>query len=132
MLHFVSVKIGDRIRAARAKAGMTQRSLAMRLGVDKSAVAQWEGGGGGSGIKTSNLIELARILGVRPSELLGEPTPADHMTLDDTDEIALLVLYRRLPARQRGIYRQLLEIGIDRGHFSDDEGNVEERRRVAS
>jgi len=132
MLHLVSVKIGDRIRSARTKAGLTQRALAARMGVDKSAVAQWEGGGGGTGIKTSNLIELARILGVRPSELLGEPTSEDQLVLEDTEEITLMTLYRRLPQKQRDIYRQLLEVGIDLGHVAERTSDDVERRRVAS
>ncbi|HEX3399401.1 MAG TPA: helix-turn-helix transcriptional regulator, partial [Acetobacteraceae bacterium] len=80
------MSISDRIRAARARAGLSQRALAALLGVDKSAVAQWEGGGGGAGIRTANLVELARVLGVRPSELLGEASPADQLVLDDPDE----------------------------------------------
>jgi transcriptional regulator with XRE-family HTH domain len=93
------MNIGDRIRAARLRAGITQRVLADRLGVDKSAVAQWEGGGGGKGIKTSNLVELARVLGIRPSELLSGLAAEDQLLLDDPEEIRLVAFFRRLPTK---------------------------------
>jgi transcriptional regulator with XRE-family HTH domain len=71
--------IGDQIRAARTRLGMTQRALATRIGVDKSAVAQWEGGGGGKGIRTQNLVKVARVLQIKPSSLLGEDTDPFHI-----------------------------------------------------
>jgi transcriptional regulator with XRE-family HTH domain len=133
MSHLIRVDIGDRIRAARAKAGLTQRALAALLGVDKSAVAQWEGGGSGrGGIKTSNLVEVARVLGIRPSELLGEPTQADKLVLEDTDEITLVMLYRGLPKRQRDIYRELLKVGTDLSHFPERDSHEIERRGIIS
>ncbi|GAB6042719.1 helix-turn-helix domain-containing protein [Endothiovibrio diazotrophicus] len=36
------MEIGKRIRAARKEAGLTQDELAARVGVSRSAIAQWE------------------------------------------------------------------------------------------
>lgn len=132
-VHFIPVNIGDRIRAARVKAGLTQRVLAALLGVDKSAVAQWEGGGGGKGgIKTSNLVEVARVLGIRPSELLGEPTPADQLVLDNPHEISLVILYRSLSKRQQDIYRELLKVGTELSQVPESQRHEMDRRRIVS
>jgi transcriptional regulator with XRE-family HTH domain len=100
--------IGDQIRAARTRLGLTQRALADQVGVDKSAVAQWEGGGGGKGIRTQNLVEVARVLQIKPSSLLGEDTDADTMKLTDEREITVISLYRRLNEGLKDIHLQLL------------------------
>lgn len=100
--------IGDRIRAARTRLGLSQRALADKVGVDKSAVAQWEGGGGGKGIKVDNLIETARILQIKPSELLGEETNADSFSTNDTREIAVIHLFRLLSEPLKDVHLQLL------------------------
>lgn len=90
------------------RAGITQRELAARLGVDKSAVAQWEGGGGGKGIRTSNLVEVARVLGIKPSELLSGLAPEDQLLLDDPKEITIIALFRRLPDRLQSNVRETM------------------------
>jgi transcriptional regulator with XRE-family HTH domain len=113
------VNIGDRIRAARQRVGITQRALAELLGVNKSAVAQWEGGGGGTGIKTSNLVELARVLGIKPSELLGAPTPDDQLLLESEDEIALITLYRRLSKELQGIHLRMMATQVTESQPSE-------------
>lgn len=88
--------------------GLSQRALAEKIGVDKSAVAQWEGGGGGKGIRTDNLIEAARVLQIKPSVLLGEDSDADTMKLTNEREITVISLYRRLDESLKDIHLQLL------------------------
>lgn len=122
--------IGDRIRAARARLGMSQRTLAEKVGVDKSAVAQWEGGGGGKGIRTENLIETARILQIRPSELLGEETEADSFSTTDTREIALIHLYRQLSEPLKNVHLSLLYAQTGTSEPPKHEGNPRNRKRV--
>lgn len=102
------MSIGDQIRTARTQLGLSQRALAEKIGVDKSAVAQWEGGGGGKGIRVDNLIEAARILQIKPSVLLGEDSDADTMKLTNEREITIISLYRRLDERLKDIHLQLL------------------------
>lgn len=130
--HVTDVRIADRIRAARKKAGLTQRALAALLGVDKSAVAQWEGGGGGAGIKMANLVEVARICGVRPSELLGEPSQADKLVIDDIDEITLVTLFRSLPKELRTAHLNLLRVNSDPGHLAQRGRDEPDGDRVVS
>lgn len=131
-----AMTIGDRIRAARTRLGLTQRVLAERLGVDKSAVAQWEGGGGGKGIKTSNLVEAARVLQIKPSELLGEGAGADSNSVDkmeilDPKEIALVSLYRRLPARLKDVHLQLLYAQTGTSQPPEEQANPGNRKRIS-
>jgi transcriptional regulator with XRE-family HTH domain len=131
--HLNGMTIGDRIRAARTKAGLTQRALAARLGIDKSAVAYWESSGNArSAPKITKLVEVARVLGVRPSELLGEPTQADKLVLEDSDEIALVTLYRKLPKRMQDAQRQMLFIMTEPSNLSEAVSHHAERPQVAS
>jgi hypothetical protein len=95
-------------------------------------VAQWEGGGGGVGIRTANLVELARVLGVRPSELLGDASPADQLVLDDPDEIAFITLYRKLPKRLQDIHRQMLLLNTEAGQAPKLESHPPDHTRVVA
>jgi transcriptional regulator with XRE-family HTH domain len=126
--------IGDQIRAARIRLGMTQRALATQIGVDKSAVAQWEGGGGGKGIRTQNLIEVARVLQIKPSELLGEDTAADTMNLTDQREMTVVTLYRHLTESLRVIHLQLLysHAGMVPGQPAKQKRRPRNSKRMAS
>jgi len=59
----------NNLRHYREKAGLTQKELADKLGIDKSAIVRAE-----TGVKdlTGNLYrEIARILGITTDELLG-------------------------------------------------------------
>lgn len=60
-----------RIRALREAAGLTQRELAIAVGLtDKSSVAKWESGV--SAPPARRMPEVARALGVSIAELYGE------------------------------------------------------------
>lgn len=52
----------------REAAGMTQRELAEKLGVDASTVCYWEKGKNTPSVKT--LMKIAGILGVPPGDLI--------------------------------------------------------------
>ena len=62
--------LGERIRAARQAAGLSQEKLAERLGLTRQAVTKWETGQ--SAPSTENLLHLAEVLGVPVTALLGE------------------------------------------------------------
>ena len=62
--------LGERIRAARQAAGLSQEKLAERLGLTRQAVTKWETGQ--SAPSTENLLHLAEVLGVPVNTLLGE------------------------------------------------------------
>ena len=52
--------LGERIRAARQAAGLSQEKLAERLGLTRQAVTKWETGQ--SAPSTENLLHLAEVM----------------------------------------------------------------------
>lgn len=101
------MKLGDRIRAARMRAGLTQREVAKYMGVDKSAVPYWELHGG---ITNDKLIGVARLLGVRPSELLGEYSEDDAVAISDPGEITVITLFKKLSPKDQDMILNLLHV----------------------
>ena len=85
--------VASRIREARRALGLTQEELAHRVGVSRSAIAQWETDR--TGKVRGNLARVAAVLGVSVGYLLtgdSQSAPA----VESTDERALLNLYRQL------------------------------------
>jgi transcriptional regulator with XRE-family HTH domain len=73
--------IGQRIKEIRTASCLTQKEFAERVGVSRSAVAQWETGRAGQ--ITANLTRIAEVLGVGVQALVGEdkhvlPVPGDE------------------------------------------------------
>lgn len=85
--------VAARIRETRRSLSWTQEELARRIGVSRSAIAQWETDR--TGQIRANLARVAAVLGVSVGYLLtGESQgPAAAET---ADERALLNLYRQL------------------------------------
>jgi len=54
------MELSERIRRARARAGLTQRALAESMGVSPATVAQWERGKRNP--KFEHLVELCDVL----------------------------------------------------------------------
>jgi transcriptional regulator with XRE-family HTH domain len=102
-----SKEVGSRIRAAREGLGMTQAALAQRVGVSRSAVAQWETGR--SGQVGSNLTQIAAVLEVGIEHLLlgrGASAVIAELGMAEGlpgDELALLRLYRMCTADDRAV-----------------------------
>lgn len=104
--------LGDRIRQARGLASLSQQNLAERVGVQRSAVAQWERKDG-SLPSMQHLIEIALATGVT-LEWLGTgrgPVKPDAETwipavsgidyAQDDTELECLRALRHLPHRVR-------------------------------
>lgn len=72
--------LGERIRAARQAAGLSQEKLAERLGLTRQAVTKWETGQ--SAPSTENLLHLAEVLGVPVTALLDASAPEQQMQAD--------------------------------------------------
>ena len=72
--------LGERIRAARQAAGLSQEKLAERLGLTRQAVTKWETGQ--SAPSTENLLRLAEVLGVPMTALLGASAPEQQLQAD--------------------------------------------------
>ena len=62
--------LGEVLRAYRTENKMTQEFVAESLGVSRQAVSKWESGA--SDPSTTNLIALAKLLGVKVEDLLKE------------------------------------------------------------
>lgn len=65
------MKVGEKIRGARIAKRMTQEELGNKIGVQKSAIAKYENGRVVN-IKRSTLQKIAKVLDLRPSELIFE------------------------------------------------------------
>ena len=70
---------GERIKAARKKAGLTQAELASKLGISYVGVSQWENNLRNP--KPETLRRIADALDVDWLELYGEPTEEDKADL---------------------------------------------------
>jgi len=67
----IDARVGERLRASRLRAVLTQGELATALGVDRSTVAKWESGE--RAMTVSALTRAAQVVGVPPAALLEEP-----------------------------------------------------------
>jgi len=97
-------EIGDRLREARERRGMTQGDLASKLGVHPATVTLWENRKNRRQIGTKHIQKVAEALNIRVSELLGEDDPArsspqlpPKMVALDQAETQLLRLFRLMP-----------------------------------
>lgn len=86
--------VASRIRDARRSLGLTQEELARRIGVSRSAIAQWETDR--TGQVRANLARVAVVLGVSVGYLLTGESQGTLLSAETTDERALLNLYRQI------------------------------------
>ena len=78
--------LGEKIREARRKCGLSQEQLAERLSVSRSAVAKWETDKGLPDV--GNLKILARLLNVSVDQLLDESKTVEESVLRETYQLA--------------------------------------------
>ena len=71
--------LGEKIREARRKCGLSQEQLAERLSVSRSAIAKWETDKGLPDV--GNLKILARLLNVSVDHLLDESKTVEELTI---------------------------------------------------
>lgn len=65
-------EFGQRVRAAREAAGMSQRKLAKAIGITGAAISQWESGQTrADGVAASHIEKAEAVLGLRPGTLIG-------------------------------------------------------------
>lgn len=108
--------VGTIIKQARIEKGYTQEELAEKVGVKKSAVAKWENGRV-SEIKRSNLKNLSDVLGIRPTQLLGEiehdPISVANEMADiflDTELRGMIAEYQRLSVKKQAQVREYVHL----------------------
>lgn len=106
------MKLSELIVEERNKRGWSQRELARHLRVSPSAVAQWEGED--TKPKLKHALEMFRIFEIALDELTKPGSPYFGQIVDDAEELALLSLWRRLEANDRGVVLRLLRgAGLD-------------------
>ncbi len=106
------MEIGDLIKQARLKKGLTQEELGKIVGVQKSAIAKYENGRVVN-IKRSTLQKLADALGIRGSDLIIESNPEEAANLHakvllDGDLMESIELYYTLNNEKRKMVRDLI------------------------
>ena len=67
---------GERVRAARETAGLSQRDVAAQLGIAQPSYALWEKNH--VALRPDQLLKLSGILGVRVEELLDPPSATNR------------------------------------------------------
>jgi transcriptional regulator with XRE-family HTH domain len=112
--------IAIRIRAKRRSLGLTQDELAQRIGVSRSAIAQWETDR--TGQVRANLTRMAAVLGVSVGYLMSGEQDGTVLAVEAADERALLNLYRQLGEPGRAELLRIARSLVDRpaSNQSDD------------
>lgn len=86
------MNVGERIRAARKQAGMTQKDLAEKTGICRSGICLYESGK--RTIDINSLRKIASALNVPIESLLSDQTANDQkdwrMNMDNNSSIAML------------------------------------------
>ena len=78
--------LGEKIREARRKCGLSQEQLAEKLSVSRSAIAKWETDKGLPDV--GNLKILARLLNVSVDHLLDETQAADDLVIREAYQLS--------------------------------------------
>ena len=78
--------LGEKIREARRKCGLSQERLAERLSVSRSAIAKWETDKGLPDV--GNLKILARLLNVSVDHLLDETQEVEDLVIREAYQLA--------------------------------------------
>lgn len=88
------VTLGQRIIAARERAGLMQRELAAKLSISASALSEVETGQ--HGIEVKRLAEIAEITGASGSWLLPSPVPEAHSIEQMSHRLAEIIGPKKL------------------------------------
>jgi transcriptional regulator with XRE-family HTH domain len=114
--------MANRIRRSRSSAKLSQSQLASLVGVQRSAVAQWESVAGGTSPSIEHLVKVAQATGVLFEWLAtgrGHSRPGNGqfdvaVTMSEfaqtVEEERALELLRRLPTKRRRTVCSILEL----------------------
>lgn len=114
----MNTSMAARILSARSGAALTQSQLAEQLGINRSAVAQWERMEGGTNPSIVHLARIAEITGVGfewlatgcgdpPRRRIKPRTFAKEVATTEF-EVQCLQWLRRIPSRKHALIMQLL------------------------
>ena len=107
------MNIGEKIKAARVRKGMTQEELGNALGVQKSAIAKYEKGRVVN-IKRSTLKKISDVLGIAPSELIFESYMEEEQKKNDIQ--ADIILRMRTDTEFMSAVESLYNLDKDKLH----------------
>lgn len=108
--YYPRMEIKDLIRSARKAKGLSQAALAEQIGVNKSAVAQWELGS--TRPNEDSMAALKLILSIEDHISPVGSSPYNGQLVEDPDELALLKFWRSLSVEKRRAVVELLHIGL--------------------
>lgn len=111
--HGQVMELGDLIRVRRNHIGISQRALAIKMGVHASAVAHWENNA--TRPTYDRLPALRSILGIADDIAPAGTQPLHAKVVQCRAEIALLTLWRGLSDGQRDLFVRLLSQGAQPG-----------------
>ena len=123
MLYRFSMTLGQRIRMARKRVGLTQGELADRVGdITSQAVSQWERDE--TGPERDKVPLLCRVLKITEEWLFHGKEPLPPLQLDDFDRFMdeLVAIGKAIPEAQRSPAIQILKALVP---------HPQERRRTA-
>ena len=117
----------DRLRECRLRCGLTQKFVALSLGVSYPSVSQWE-----TGVNTptiENLIQLADLYGATVDYLVGRDAEAPSIKPQQFDraEARLVETYRALSKQGQEYIRQ--QLAIARQLYAGESGNAADLAR---
>ena len=114
-----------RIREIREAKGWTQEQLAIAMSTTQQTIQRWESER--TDVKSNQLKDLSRVLGVTVSYLLGIDEGVDDDRLS-VDERNLVELYRSMDADKRST---LIDTARAFAALSEKDGGACERNKVA-
>ena len=126
---YMADSIGDRIKIARKKAGLTQQKLAERVRVSRAAVAQWESGET-KGLKPENLVLAAEKLAISIKWLATGEGPVASSPSDIPDQVLKLarLITKADPEKVRAVLVLLGEQSLDPPQREESPAESHERK----
>ena len=99
--HQFNLELGQLLKTARQKKGLTMQAAADLIGCAKSALGHWETGR--NAVSVVDLLKLAALYGVEPDGLIpGKPEPS-------TEEEKFMRAYAQLDASHKAALQAFLE-----------------------
>ena len=118
----------ERLRKCREQRGLSQKQVALEVGVKPPTVSQWE-----SGVKIpsrKNVAKLASLYGVTVDYLLDRSSETDSLTFAElsADEAKLIQDYRNLNQQGREYIRQTMYMALPIYIRHSDAAGVEDQK----
>lgn len=102
-----AVRLGQVIQQARKRAGLKQREVAARLGVDATAVAHWERGFAMPQLSAG--LDLAQMLNIPFDQLLPQPPEGGSVVVTEPTLIEIVQALRQWPPEEQEAFRMVLK-----------------------